>query len=253
MTDHATDGLFDALVAPRYDATLGAQGTAEMIEPILDFLVDQARGGRVLEFAVGTGRIALPRAARGVEVHGIELSRAMLMELRRKAGGEALPVVVGDMATTQVPSSFSLVYLVYNTIANLLTQAEQVECFRNAARHLVPGGRFVIEVFVPELNRLPRGERYVPFDVSRNHFGIDEYDVANQRLTSRHIWVDGDRAVTFDTPMRYALPGEYDLMAQLAGMRLVERWGGWHRTQFTGESTAHVSVWEQVPGNIALG
>ena len=130
MTDHATDGLFDALVAPRYDATLGAQGTAEMIEPIVDFLVDQARGGRVLEFAVGTGRIALPLAARGVEVHGIELSRAMLVELRRKAGGEALPVVVGDMATTQVPSSFSLVYLVYNTIANLLTQAEQVECFR---------------------------------------------------------------------------------------------------------------------------
>ena len=253
MTDHATDGLFDALVAPRYDATLGAQGTAEMIEPIVDFLVDQARGGRVLEFAVGTGRIALPLAARGVEVHGIDLSRAMLVELRRKAGGEALPVVVGDMATTQVPSSFSLVYLVYNTIANLLTQAEQVECFRNAARHLLPGGRFVIEVFVPELNRLPRGERYVPFGVSQNHFGIDEYDVVNQRLTSRHIWVDGDRAVKFDTPMRYAFPGEYDLMAQLAGMRLVERWGDWHRTQFTGESTAHVSVGEQVPGNIALG
>lgn len=245
MTLQDPDGLFDSQVAPRYDATLGDKGTPEVIEPVVQFLVDEARGGRALEFAVGTGRIALPLATRQVEVHGIELSRAMVHELRRKAGGDVLPVVIGDMATARVQGAFSLVYLVFNTIANLLTQAEQVECFRNAARHLAIGGRFVIEVFVPQLNRLPRGERFVPFDIADGHVGIDEYDVVHQRLTSHHIWVDGDRATTFDTPHRYAFPAEYDLMAQLAGMRLVARWGDWHRTPFTADSLAHVSVWER--------
>ena len=243
--DGGSDGIFDARVAPFYDATLGVQGTAEVVDAIVDVLVDLADGGRVLELAVGTGRIALPLAARGVEVHGIELSKAMVRELRNKPRGDALPVVIGDMATTTVPGAFSLVYLVFNTIGNLLTQAEQVACFRNAARHLQPGGRFVIELFVPELHRLPRGERFVPFDVGDGHMGVDEYDIVDQRLTSHHVWVHGDRATTFDTPMRYAFPAELDLMAQLAGMHLVERWGDWHGAPFTAQSTSHVSVWER--------
>ncbi len=244
MTSDPADGLFDERVAPFYDATLGDQGSTEVIESIVGFLAGQVDVGRALEFAVGTGRIALPLAARGVDVHGIELSNAMVAQMRQKPGGDALPVVVGDMCTTHLPGAFSLVYLVFNTIGNLLTQAEQVACFRNAARHLVPGGRFVVEVFVPELQRLPRGERFVPFAIDDGHVGIDEYDVVNQRLTSRHVWVNGGRATTFNTPMRYAFPAEFDLMAELAGMKLVERWGDWHRNAFTAVSTSHVSVWE---------
>lgn len=245
MTDLDPDGLFDSRVAPLYDATLGTHGTPEVVESIVEFLALEASEGRVLEFAIGTGRVALPLAERGIEVHGIELSRAMVRELRRKPGGDDVPIVIGDMATARVEGQFSLVYLVFNTIGNLLTQSEQVECFRNASRHLAIGGRFVIETFLPELHRLPRGERFVPFEVADGHFGIDEYDVVHQRLTSRHIWVYGDRATTFDTPMRYAFPAEYDLMAQLAGMRLVARWGDWHRNPFTSESSSHVSVWER--------
>jgi SAM-dependent methyltransferase len=238
-----TDGIFDARVAPFYDHTSPEMFADDVLTPTVDFLAGLAGNGRALEFAIGTGRVALPLLARGVEVHGIELSRAMIEQLRAKPDAEQIPVTIGDMATMRVDGSFRLVYLVYNTIANLLTQAEQVACFRNAASHLEPGGTFVIEVFVPSLQRLLTGERFVPFDVSPSHLGFDEYDVANQRLVSHHYWIARGRATTFETPQRYGWPAEYDLMAQLAGMTLAERWSTWHRDPFTSESTSHVSVW----------
>lgn len=238
-----TDGIFDARAAAVYDASSASMFDDAVLGPTVEFLVGFARGGRALEFAVGTGRVALPLRARGVDVWGIELSRAMVGQMVAKPGGDAVPVVVGDMATTRVESTFSLVYLVFNTITNLLSQDEQVACFRNAAAHLAPGGHFVVEVFVPDLRRLPMGETIVPFDVSPTHLGFDEYDVANQRLVSHHYWIGSRRTETFHTPHRYAFPAEYDLMARLAGMTLVERWADWHRTPFTSESRSHVSVW----------
>lgn len=243
QTDVMTDGIFDARVAPFYDETSPEMFTDDVLTPAVDFLGGLAGQGRALEFAVGTGRVALPLRARGVEVHGIELSRAMVEQMQAKPGAADIPVTIGDMATTRLDDTFRLVYLVYNTITNLLTQDEQVACFRNAAAHLEPGGSFVIEVFIPSLRRLLTGESYVPFDVSPGHLGIDEYDVANQRLISHHYWVSGGRATTFDSPHRYAWPAEYDLMAELAGLALTERWSTWHRDPFTSESTSHVSVW----------
>lgn len=238
-----TDGIFDARAAAVYDASSASMFDDAVLGPTVEFLAGFARGGRALEFAVGTGRVALPLRARGVDVWGIELSQAMVGQMVAKPGGDAAPVVVGDMVTTRVESTFSLVYLVFNTITNLLSQDEQVACFRNAAAHLAPGGHFVVEVFVPDLRRLPMGETIVPFDVSPTHLGFDEYDVANQRLVSRHYWIGSRGTETFHTPHRYAYPAEYDLMARLAGMTLVERWADWHRTPFTSESRSHVSVW----------
>jgi len=198
-----------------------------------------------LELGIGTGRIALPLAARGVPVHGIELSRAMAARLRAKPGGADIPVTIGDFATTRADGDFALAYLVFNTIENLTTQAAQVACFANVAAHLQPGGVFVVEVAVPDLRRLPPGERLVAFDVSANHAGIDEYDVANQGLVSHHFeLVDGHWEYSA-MPFRYVWPAELDLMAQMAGMRLRERWGSWHSEPFTSESRAHISVWEK--------
>ena len=237
-----------------YDATSADMFAADVLDPTVDFLAALASGGPVLEFAVGTGRVALPLAARGVEVHGLELSRAMVAQLRSKPGGAELPVTIGDMATAQAPTAsggrFALVYLVFNTISNLLTQDEQVACFANAAAHLRPGGHFVIEVFVPQLRRLPPGETLVPGDVSTSpdgttHVCIDEYDLVGQGVVSHHVWVRGGRAETFDSPHRYALTGEYDLMARLAGLTLVERWADWHRQPFDSDSESHVSVWRK--------
>ena len=232
-----------------HDATTYDTDVAEMFEPAtlgpaLDFLETLATGRRVLEFAVGTGRIALPLADRGVEVAGIELSRPMIDAMRAKPGSDRVPVVHGDMATTRVDGTFGVVYLAFNTITNLLTQDAQVACFENAAAHLEPGGCFVVETFVPALQRLPFGERLVPFDMSDDHIGIDEYDVASQMLVSHHVSV-GPRGTTRSSGrFRYAWPAEYDLMARIAGMRLRERWADWHRTPFTNTSTGHVSVWE---------
>jgi SAM-dependent methyltransferase len=203
----------------------------------------------VLEFAVGTGRVALPLSDRGVDVSGIELSRAMVAQCSAKPGANRVPVTIGDMAMTRVDGSFGLVYLVYNTISNLLTQAEQVACFRNAAAHLDDGGHFVIEVEVPMLRRLPPGEVFVPYEVTPHHIGIDEYDVAAQRLISHHYWMSESRLEQFDSHHRYAWPAEYDLMAELAGLTLVERWANWQRDPFTSESTAHVSVWRKDPSS----
>jgi SAM-dependent methyltransferase len=234
-------------VAEQYD-----RASPEMYEPALldstaDFLAAAADGGKALEFGIGTGRVALPLSQRGVDVHGIDISADMIEQLRRKAGSEAIGATVGDFAETVVPGVFSLVYVVYNSISNLLEQSEWVEAFCNAARHLCPGGRFVVELWIPDLRRFPPGAKAVPFTVSPNYVGFDTIDTASQRGVSHHyFFADGD-AGRFDSPFRYAWPAELDLMAQIAGMTLRERWADWDRSPFTGESSKHISVWER-PG-----
>jgi len=239
------DGYFGEHIAATYDESSDTMFDPAVVEVAVDFLAELAGDGRALELGIGTGRIALPLAARGVEVHGIELSRAMTERLRAKPGGERIGVTIGDFATAKVEGSFRLAYLVYNTIENLTTQAAQVACFRNVAAHLEPGGCFVIEVAVPDLQRLPPGERYVVFDASETHWGIDEYDVANQGLISHHFEVRDGKVEKSSGPFRYVWPSELDLMAELAGMRLRERWSGWGREPFTSDSRQHVSVWEK--------
>jgi hypothetical protein len=231
-------------VAARYDESSAGEFDPAVVDPTVEFLAGLAGAGPALELGIGTGRIALPLSARGVAVHGIELSEAMTAQLARKPGGEDIPVTVGDFASTRVDGSFRLVYLIFNTIGNLTTQAQQVACFRNAAAHLEPGGTFVIEVGIPDLQRLPRGETVIPFYVGEDRVGFDEYDVANQGLISHHLEITPDgRAIRNSIPFRYAWPAEYDLMAQLAGMTLLERWSGFKREPFTSESRKHVSVW----------
>jgi SAM-dependent methyltransferase len=217
------------------------------IDPVVDFLAGIAGAGRALELGIGTGRIALPLSRRGVPVHGIELSEAMAAKLRAKPGGKAIGVTIGDFATTSVAGTFTVAYLVFNTIMNLTTQAAQVACFRNVSAHLEPGGCFVIEVTIPDLRRLPPGETFHVFSGSEAHWGIDEYDVATQGLVSHHVEVIDGRMERFSVPFRYVWPSELDLMAEIAGMTLRERWEGWNREPFTNESRAHVSVWEK-PG-----
>ena len=238
-TDH-----FGERVADRYDESSAETFEPAVVEPMVDFLAELAGGGAALELGIGTGRVALPLAQRGVRVHGIDLSEAMVARLRAKPGAQDIDVTVGDFATTVVEGRFSVAYLVFNTIMNLTTQDEQVACFQNAAAHLEPGGCFVIEVGVPALQRLPPGETVRAFTLSPTRLGFDEYDVVSQGLISHHYWaVDG----TFEAssiPFRYVWPAELDLMARLAGMTLRERWADWKRTPFTSESTEHVSVWE---------
>lgn len=236
------DGIFDDRHAPNYDQF--SPGNPAMLDTMVDVLADLAGDGRALEFASGTGRVALPLSARGVDVHGIELSRPMHAQQLKKPGGDRVPVTIGDMTTTQVDGRFRVVFLVYNTIGNLLTQADQVQCFRNAAAHLEPGGHFVIELLIPGLVRLAPGERHVVFERTDTHVGVDEFDLANQRLVSHHVWTFPDgTAETFATPQRYVWPAEMDLMAQLAGMELVHRWADWDRSEFVAESPSAVSVW----------
>jgi SAM-dependent methyltransferase len=239
------DGYFDEPVAARYDESSAEMFHPAVVGPVVDFLLELAGDGRALELGIGTGRIAIPLSQRGVRVHGIDLSRAMVAKLREKPGGEEIGVTIGDFATTTVDGTFAVAYLVFNTISNLTTQAEQVACFRNVAAHLERGGCFVIEVGVPELQRLPPGETVRPFHVSETHLGFDEYDVARQGLVSHHFRrVDGSFERS-SFPFRYTWPAELDLMAELAGMRLRERWGGWKREPFTSESRKHVSIWEK--------
>ncbi len=239
------DGYFDERVAARYDQSDDPEFDPSVIDATVDFLVAQAGGGPALELGIGTGRIALPLTARGIAVHGVDMSRAMVRRLRSKPGGKTIPVTIGDMATTRVEGRFSLVYLVFNTIVNLTSQAAQVACFRNAAGHLRPRGRFVIEVGIPELRRLPPGETVLPFLIREHRWGFDEYDVATQGLTSHHFEIVGGRAHRLSIPFRYVWPSELDLMAEMAGLRLAERWSGWRREPFTSESRQHVSVWEK--------
>ena len=242
------DGYFDEQAAARYDEQSADMFEPGAVEPVVEVLAKLAGGGRALELGIGTGRIALPLARCGVPVHGIELSRAMAARLRAKPGGEAIGVTIGDVATTKVDGTFSVAYLVFNTIMNLTTQAAQVACFRNAAEHLEPGGCFVIEVTIPDLRRLPPGETFHVFHASENHWGIDEYEVATQGLTSHHFETVDGTIERLSIPFRYVWPSELDLMAQLAGMRLRSRWGGCKRKPFTSESTKHVSVWEKPRG-----
>ncbi|TWH22547.1 methyltransferase family protein [Prauserella rugosa] len=248
VEDDPADGWFPESVAADYDDPRGANAP-EVVTPAVDVLEELA-DGPVLEFAVGTGRIAAPLAARGVPVSGIELSRAMAARIAGKPGGDAVDVVLGDMTTTRVGGRFSLVYLVYNTISNVTTQDGQVDVFRNAAAHLRPGGLFLVEVGLPDLRRLPPGQDTVPFAMEAGaaggYVGFDQYDVVTQQFTSNHVTVSPDGTGSFRRlPFRYAWPAEMDLMARIAGMRLKHRWADWDRSELTADSTKHVSVWEK--------
>lgn len=236
--------MWNSDVAQRYDTPGAGMFAPEALEPAVERLAQLAGEGAALEFAVGTGRVAVPLAGRGVPVTGIELSRPMVEQLRTKADEATIPVVIGDMATTVAPGTYSLVYLVYNTISNLLTQAEQVECFRNAARHLTAGGRFVIELWVPELRSLPPGRTATVWQTDRDYIGLDTYDVLNQHVVSHHFHFDDtEQAQLYRSPHRYIWPAELDLMAQLAGFELESRHGDWSGGEFTAESRSHVSVY----------
>ncbi|HVU79311.1 MAG TPA: class I SAM-dependent methyltransferase [Gaiellaceae bacterium] len=232
---------FGENVAARYDDPTDPANAPERIAPVVDFLAGLAGDGAALELAIGTGRIAVPLAGRGVPVKGIELSEAMLARLRAKT--PVVEAVAGDMTATRVEGTFRLVYLVFNTIENLTTQAAQVACFRNAAAHLEPGGAFVIEVEVPDLRRLPPGQTVVPFAVGEDRLGFDEYDVARQGLVSHHFRREDGAWRQASIPFRYVWPAELDLMAELAGLRLADRFADWDRSPFTAESRKHVSLW----------
>jgi SAM-dependent methyltransferase len=239
------ENYFGEAIAERYDASSSDEFEQAAIDATVSFLARLAGGGGALELGIGTGRIALPLRQRGVPVHGIDLSPAMVARLRAKPGASDIGVTIGDFATARVDGEFRLAYLVYNTIENLTTQDEQVACFRNAAAHLEPGGCFVIEVEVPALRRLPPGETVRAFAVRPDHLGFDEFDVAAQGLVSHHYRITGGQLAVHSVPFRYVWPSELDLMARLAGMTLRERWAGWNREPFTSDSTAHVSVWEK--------
>jgi SAM-dependent methyltransferase len=237
--------IWDVDAARSYDTPGRGMFAPEVLGPAVERLAELAEGGRVLEFAIGTGRVAIPLAERGVPVAGIELFVPMIEQLRTKADAALIPVVVGDMATATAPGTYQLVYLVYNTISNLLTQAEQVACFRNAARHLGPGGRFVIELWVPEVHKLPSDQKAVVWQSEPGYIGLDTYDVLHQQVVSHHFHFedDGKQARLFRSPHRYIWPAELDLMAQLAGFELESRHADWQGAEFTAESRSHVSVY----------
>ncbi len=238
------DQIWDVEAAESYDTPGTGMFAPEVLGPAVDRLGELAGGGRALEFAIGTGRVAIPLAARGVPVTGIELSQPMIDRLRAKTDDAAIPVIAGDMATARAPGEYTLVYLVFNTISNLLTQAGQVACFRNAARHLTPGGRFVIELWVPELRKLPPGQQAVVWQSGPGYIGLDTYDVVRQHVVSHHFrFDDGTQARVSRSPHRYVWPAELDLMAQLAGFELEARHADWLGAEFTAESRSHVSVY----------
>jgi SAM-dependent methyltransferase len=238
----SSSDVWDPETAARYDRTSDFMFAPAVLDPAVRFLAELAGDGAALEFAIGTGRVAIPLRERGVPVSGIELSQPMVDQLHRKS--RDIPIVVGDMATSTMPGSFSLVYVVWNSIGNLCTQAEQVACFRNAARHLAPGGRFVVELGVPGIRRFPPGQAAVPFHVGQRHVGLDTYDMATQRGTSHHYRRHPDGTVTYGASnFRYVWPAECDLMAQLAGMDLQSRAADWQAGPFTNDSDSHVSVW----------
>jgi SAM-dependent methyltransferase len=240
----AEEGYFGERVAAVYDEHSGAMFDPAVVGPAVDALAELAGDGGALEFAIGTGRIALPLAQRGVRVAGIDNSEAMLARLRDKPGADRIAAVAGDMAATRVDGDFALVYLVFNTIFNLTTQDGQVACFQNAAAHLRSGGRFVIEARVPELQRLPLGQTVLPWRADPDGMSYYVYDVVTQGLSGQHYYLEDGRMQASPTEMRYAWPAELDLMARLAGLRLEHRWAGWRREPFTGLSPAHVSVYE---------
>jgi SAM-dependent methyltransferase len=237
---------FDDRIAERYESYWAELFEPAVVDPAVSFLTELADQRDALELGIGTGRLALPLSKRGVRVHGVELSPAMVAHLRTKPGGESIGVTIGDFATTKVERTFRLTYLVRNTIMNLTTQDEQVECFRNVSAHLEPGGCFVVEVIVPALRQLPPGETVRAFSVTPTHLGFDEYvDLPGQVSISHHYWVVDGQLETFSAPFRYVWPSELDLMARIAGMTLRERWSDWNRQPFTSDSRSHVSVWEK--------
>ncbi len=243
--ESGNEGFFGERASSFYDERSAGMSDPEVVGPVVQMLADFARGGAALEFGIGTGRIALPLAERGVRVAGIDNSDAMLSRLRAKPGAAAIEVAVGDFATTRVDGEFSVVYLVFNTISNLVTQDAQVACFQNAAAHLRSGGRFVIENGVPALQSLPPGQTVIPFRADPEGFSFDVYDVVTQRFSSQHFYIADGRLEAFPVEFRYAWPAELDLMARLAGMRLQDRWAGWKREPFTAVSSGHVSVYEK--------
>ncbi len=237
---------WDESTATNYDADVSDLSTPEAVGPAVDLLAHLADGRTALEFAIGTGRVAIPLHQRGISVTGLELSQPMINVLRTKVTADEIPVIQGDMSTSVVPGEFSLVYLVFNTISNLRTQGEQVQCFRNAAHHLTPGGRFVIELWVPPLRSMPPGQNTVPFDVSDGHLGFDTYDVVTQECSSHHYTRSVDGSVRYEVGhFRYVWPAELDLMAQLAGLELEHRYADWDKSPFTSESKSHISVYRK--------
>ena len=237
------EGFFGEDVAATYDDSAADMFDAAVVDPVVDVLARLAGTGRALEFAIGTGRIALPLAARGVAVAGIDDSEAMVARLRAKPGGEEIEVAMGDFATTRVPGEFAVVYLVFNTIFNLVTQDAQVACFENAAVHLAPGGRFVVETHVPELQRLPPGQTILPFRADPAGLSFDVYDVVSQRFSSQHFRFSERGVRATPVEFRYAWPAELDLMARIAGLSLEGRFGGWRGEPFTALSRSHVSAY----------
>lgn len=235
-------------IAEIYDATYEAQFHPSVLEPMLDLLAGLARGGQALEFAVGTGRVAVPLAERVAAVHGIELSPHMVERLRAKPGADAVTVTIGDMTCSRVPGSFELVYLVANTIMNVTTQDEQVAVFANAAAHLRPGGFFLIEVIVPQVSRVPAGEKARVFRLDPDHVGVETFDDAVEQIAWSHHWITaGERLVRHSAPYRYVWPAELDLMARIAGLQRRDRWAGWNHEPFTSDSTTQVAVYEKEP------
>jgi SAM-dependent methyltransferase len=241
-----SDDIWDVEAAKSYDTPGIGMFSPDVLEPVVDRLAKLAGDGRALEFAIGTGRVAVPLSKRGVQVAGIETSPAMIAQLRTKSDECSIPVILGDMATTTAPGSFTLVYLVYNTISNLLTQTEQVLCFRNAALHLTPGGRFVVELWVPDLRKLTPGQQAVVWHSEPGYIGLDVYDVLRQRVVSHHFrFGEGRPAQLVRSSHRYIWPAELDLMAQLAGFELESRHADWVGSPFTAESPAHISVYRR--------
>jgi len=236
--------VWDHRAAQQYDTPGTGMFAPEVLGPTVDRLAELAGEGRALEFAIGTGRVALPLSERGVPVTGIELSGPMIEQLRTKADEAAIPVIAGDMATARAPGTYTLVYVVYNAISCLQSQREQVACFRNAARHLVPGGRFVVELWVPDLRKLPPGQQALAWETAPGYLIVDTFDVLHQHLVSHHVTYSPDgQARLWRSPHRYIWPSELDLMAQLAGFELEARHAHWTGTEFTGESGSHVSVY----------
>ncbi len=238
-------GFFAERAASVYDERAADMFAPAVVEPVVDMLADFAGQGRALEFGIGTGRIAIPLAQRGVRVVGIDDSEAMVDRFRTKSGAHDIDVTIGNFATTRVGGEFTLVYLIFNTIFNLVTQDEQVACFQNAAAHLGSGGRFVVETHVPDLQRLTLGQTIIPYRAEPEGISFDVYDVVTQRFSSQHyVFADG-RVEAYPLEFRYAWPSELDLMARLAGLTLRERWAGWQGEAFTSVSRAHVSVYQK--------
>jgi SAM-dependent methyltransferase len=243
------ENYFGEDVAARYDDPSDSMFARSAIAPVVDLLAELAGGGDALELGIGTGRIAVPLSERGVHVHGIDLSEAMVARLRAKPGADAIGVTIGDFSTTRVDGTFTVAYLVYNTINNLTTQDAQVACFQNVGAHLAPGGHFVIEVGVPGLQRLPPGQTAVPFTVTPDRLGFDEYDVVDQGMISHHYWRSADGGFdSLSVPFRYVWPSELDLMGRLTGFRLRDRWAGWDRAPFSPGSQHQVAVFERLAG-----